>query len=208
MPTRLSTRERILDAAAEVMASHGLAHATTKQIARAAGLSEASLYKHFADKTELFVRVLAERMPSFGPLLADLAASPEQGTLAANLRQVAAAAHAFYDRAFPMAASLFAEPAMLAGHKAGLRRDGSGPQHPIGWLVDYLRAERRLGRVRPDLDLRAAATLLLGGCLNVAFLGHFADPRPDRAGVDAQVAALVDTLLPALTAAGANGGAE
>jgi AcrR family transcriptional regulator len=198
--TRLSTRDRILDAAAKVMGECGLAHATTRQIARAAGLSEASLYKHFADKTELFVRVLAERMPFFGPLLADLAATPEQGTLAENLRQVATAAHAFYDRTFPMAASLFAEPAMLAGHRAGLRRDGTGPQHPTDWLADYLRAEQRLGRVRPELDVRAAATLLLGGCLNLAFLGHFADPRPDQASTCAALAALVDTLLPALAA--------
>lgn len=56
-------RVRILDAAHELMLTVGLARATTKEIARAAGCSEAALYKYFDTKEELFVRVLAERLP-------------------------------------------------------------------------------------------------------------------------------------------------
>src|SRR5215210_7138434 len=48
------TRERILAAAREVMLSKGLVRATTKEIARAADLSEGTLYNHFANKEELF----------------------------------------------------------------------------------------------------------------------------------------------------------
>jgi AcrR family transcriptional regulator len=43
-------RVRILDAAHELMLTLGLARTTTKEIARAAGCSEAALYKHFASK--------------------------------------------------------------------------------------------------------------------------------------------------------------
>ncbi|MFI1382255.1 TetR/AcrR family transcriptional regulator [Embleya sp. NPDC020886] len=67
------TRQRILDAAEHLMRTLGLARTTTKEIARAAGCSEAALYKHFTGKEELFVAVLQERLPPLGPLLAELA---------------------------------------------------------------------------------------------------------------------------------------
>ena len=59
-------RVRIVDAAHELMLTIGLARATTKEIAKAAGCSEAALYKHFASKEDLFVTVLKERLPKLG----------------------------------------------------------------------------------------------------------------------------------------------
>ena len=56
-------RVRILDAAHELMLTVGLARATTKEIAKAAGCSEAALYKYFASKEELFIRVLGNGCP-------------------------------------------------------------------------------------------------------------------------------------------------
>src|ERR1700733_13336135 len=69
------TRDRILDAAAHVMRTRGFARTTTKEIARAAGYSEATLYKHFLDKTDLFLAVLKERLPSLGSTLSALSAA-------------------------------------------------------------------------------------------------------------------------------------
>ena len=71
------TRDRILDAAAHVMRTRGFARTTTKEIARAAGYSEATLYKHFQDKTDLFLAVLKERLPSLGGTLGALSAGIE-----------------------------------------------------------------------------------------------------------------------------------
>src|ERR1700723_2853279 len=70
-----NTRDRILDAAAHVMRTRGFARTTTKEIARAAGYSEATLYKHFLDKTDLFLAVLKERLPSLGSTLSALSAA-------------------------------------------------------------------------------------------------------------------------------------
>ncbi|MFF5422601.1 TetR/AcrR family transcriptional regulator, partial [Streptomyces misionensis] len=72
-------RVRIVDAAHQLMLTIGLARATTKEIARAAGCSEAALYKHFASKEELFVTVLKERLPRLDPLLKRLLVSPGAG---------------------------------------------------------------------------------------------------------------------------------
>lgn len=58
---RLSARERreaILDAAKPVFGSAGYHAATTREIAAAAGVSEALLYQHFPGKRELFVAVI------------------------------------------------------------------------------------------------------------------------------------------------------
>ena len=68
------TRDRILDAAAHVMRTRGFARTTTREIARAAGYSEATLYKHFQDKTDLFLAVLKERLPSLRGTLGALSA--------------------------------------------------------------------------------------------------------------------------------------
>jgi AcrR family transcriptional regulator len=76
------TRDRILDAAAHVMRTRGFARTTTKEIARAAGYSEATLYKHFLDKTDLFLAVLKERLPSLGSTLSALSAAIDADTQA------------------------------------------------------------------------------------------------------------------------------
>jgi AcrR family transcriptional regulator len=53
-----STRERLIQAARVEFAEHGLRGGTTKRIAGAAGVSEVTLFRHFATKKELFVAVL------------------------------------------------------------------------------------------------------------------------------------------------------
>ena len=58
------TRERILEAALELFATHGYEATSTAQIEEAAGLSPRSgaLYKHFRSKGELLEVALARRM--------------------------------------------------------------------------------------------------------------------------------------------------
>src|SRR4051812_41935287 len=110
------------------MRTRGLARATTKEIAKAAGFSEAALYKHFPDKTGIFLAVLVERTPgSLRPLLADLDTRVGQGIVKDTLEQFARAAVDFYRASFPMAASLFSEPQLLAAHRDALRERDAGP---------------------------------------------------------------------------------
>ncbi|MFD3925760.1 TetR/AcrR family transcriptional regulator [Streptomyces sp. NPDC058614] len=55
--TRLSSderRDKIVEAAREVFVKYGLAGARTRDIAEAAGVNEALLYRHFRSKEELF----------------------------------------------------------------------------------------------------------------------------------------------------------
>ena len=52
------TRERLLDAAADVFAHQGYDRAGVAEIARAAGLSTGAIYAHYASKAELFAATL------------------------------------------------------------------------------------------------------------------------------------------------------
>jgi AcrR family transcriptional regulator len=188
------TRQRILDAAEHLMRTLGLARTTTKEIARAAGCSEAALYKHFTGKEELFVAVLQERLPPLGPLLAQLAEESEESDgsdgsddpdgsggfaesgshgVERRLAAIATRAAEFYEQSMPIASSLFAEPALLHRHREALRGIGAGPHVPLRLLAAYLTVERDRGRIDPDADPDAAAAMLLGACYQRAFLRHF-----------------------------------
>jgi TetR/AcrR family fatty acid metabolism transcriptional regulator len=79
-------RETILDAAVEVFAAKGFGHASVRDVARAAGIADGTLYNYFRSKDELLLALLdrlneSERRP------ADLAgASDLEGFLPGYLR--------------------------------------------------------------------------------------------------------------------------
>lgn len=171
------TRVRIVDAARDLMRTVGLARTTTKEIARAAGCSEAALYKYFSSKEELFLAVLDERLPRLGGLLDTLAADPGGRTVEQNLTEVARQAALFYEQTFPVVASLYAEPQLKQRHEDAMRSYGKGPHKPVEGLTAYLRAEQRHGRIAADADPAAAAALLLGACVQRAFVWEM---TPDR----------------------------
>lgn len=197
----MSTRERIVAAAAHVMHTRGLAHATTKEIAKESGYSEATLYKNFRDKTDLFLAVLLERTPGgIAPVLDELSKHVGREPVRDSLVRIAVAAIDFYGRTFPMAASLFSEPALLAAHREAMLERNVGPQYANKALAAYLATEQEHGNLRADIDPYAAASLLLGACFQHAFLRHFTEPEPDPPEVFA--AAIIDTLLAGLGLAG------
>jgi AcrR family transcriptional regulator len=187
-------RERILDAAAVVMREKGVANTTTKAIAAEAGYSEAMLYKHFADKQELFLLLLKERLPLVHPRLA----APGWGDLAANLADIVEQLMNYYAELFPMSVSIFSAPDLLRQHREGIERHGAmGPTGPVRMLTNYLGAERDAGRLRPDADTVAAAQLLVGAAFHQGFLAAYQSETAVEGAHDLAAAA-VAMVLPAL----------
>jgi AcrR family transcriptional regulator len=186
VPTNLSrvstsTRERILDAAAEVMTRVGLARSTTKEIARACGCSEALLYKHFRDKEEIFLAVLSDRLPKLPRTLAALPERAGTGSVRDTLVEVVELAVAFYAGGFAIGSSMLGDPVLVERHGQWLRERGTGPHRANEMLAAYLRAEQEAGRVAAGADPDAAAALLLGAAYQRAFLHHLVGtdaPRP------------------------------
>ncbi|MDA0564731.1 TetR/AcrR family transcriptional regulator [Streptomonospora sp. S1-112] len=191
----MSTRERILDAAAEVLRTRGVLHATTKELAQAAGVSEPTLYKYFGDKERLLLAVLQERVPG----LSRVAVRPGEGGVEENLAELAHAALDFYQRSIPMLGALLADPRRMAAHRAAMGRHGGGPEKAVAGFAGYLRAERDLGRVSADADPDASAALLVGACFQEAFLRYYAhgpdaEPAP-RSRAEALARAVARPLL-------------
>jgi AcrR family transcriptional regulator len=198
----LGTREKIVEAAERVMRERGLARSTTKEIARAAGYSEGTLYKHFESKEDLFLAVLVERIPSFLALVEGLPARVGRGTVRGTLEEVASTALAFYGEIVPMAASIFSEPGLLARHREGIHERGAGPRMVNEALAAYLDAEKRLGRVREDADPEAAAAMLLGACYQRAFFRSYLGEAVPAEGEQGFVEGIVHTLLRSLSPSG------
>src|ERR1039458_6247048 len=64
------TSDKILDAGLKLFSEKGYLGATTKDIARTAGVAELTLFRHFASKERLFEEVLKRH--SFLPVLREL----------------------------------------------------------------------------------------------------------------------------------------
>ena len=190
------TRDRILDAAHEVMRKKGLARSTTKEIARAAGCSEANLYKYFASKDQMMVTLFTERLPSLSGLLARLNATPGEGDLRANLELVASTALAFYREAVPMVGAIFADPKLVADLRDANLPTGRGPWIPLIKLTEYLRSEQELGRYDAGADPEAVSALLLGACTQQAFIDVLRGVTDRGAQDDAEQAARLVAMLP------------
>lgn len=164
------TRDRILDAATEVMTRRGLAGATTKEIARAAGCSEALLYKHFPDKEEIFFAVIRRFPSGFVDYVADLPHQAGDRTVTEHLTELVERAVPFYAEGMSVLSSLLTREDLAAKHRAWLREMGAGPHKAVEALAGYLRAEQDRGRVAADADPDGAAALVLGACFQRAFL--------------------------------------
>lgn len=178
------TRAELVRATARLVGEVGYAQTTTRAIARAAGVAEGTMYRHFPDKAALFLAALAEQ---HGPILESVARLPARagtGTVAGNLADCLLELASLREAVLPLELALLADPE-LAGH----RPPPTGPlPGPPGHLADHLAAEQRLGRVRSDADPRQAALVLLAVLFGLA-VGPMpapgrADPETLRGAVD------------------------
>jgi AcrR family transcriptional regulator len=153
-------RGRILGAAEDVVRARGAANATTREIARAAGCAEGSIYVHFRDKSELLVALVVERRPEFARLL-ELPSFAGRRTPRANLEEFVVDAVALLEELLPLISGLMADPELLARYAEQLRERRAGPYEVLEALRAYLRAEQRAGRLDAGLDPAFTAALLI-----------------------------------------------
>lgn len=155
-------REAILTAAWDLISEAGLATLTTREVARRAGVSEASVFYHFGDKAGLLEQVvLAGLAPLKAPGPGD---GPGDTSLAGTLGRLATALEAFFDHAMPVLAAVQAD--------AGLRRsfgrrlvDGDlGPHRGVQLLSQQLTMMSADGLASPGVNPDAASLLLIGAC--------------------------------------------
>ncbi len=159
--------ERIVAAALRVMAKRGATNATTREIAREAGVSEGSLYNHFQNKTELFGAAFGSVSTGIRAAMQELLGAVGEHTVEDNLARFASAAVRFYGDLLPMAGSVLGDPEVLAWLQ--LTGRAGGPAMGQVGLLRYLGLEQERGRLRQDAQLPFIAAGLLGACQHRAF---------------------------------------
>jgi AcrR family transcriptional regulator len=159
--TKPSLRRRIIEAADALIREHGLAGATTREIARAAGCAEGSIYVHFEDKIDLVIAVIVERDPYFEDLLR-LPEKAGEATVEANLVPWVRELLSLMRENQPIFFALMGDRNVFARFKERLRERETGPVALYRAADAYVRAEQNLGRIRAEVEPGIAAAILIG----------------------------------------------
>ncbi|MEV0425897.1 TetR/AcrR family transcriptional regulator [Micromonospora sp. NPDC050495] len=177
-------REMIVAAALPLLVEHGAA-VSTLQIAKAAGIGEATIFRAFADKDELLDACLAAALRN-DHVLAELDCVPLDQPLAARLTEAAATLHAYLERMGAVTAAM---------HAGGRRRERARPAD--GGATDSRanaveRTQQAVVRLlEPDRDtLRLPVEHLA-----VIFLGMLFGRRGTPGGAETPIETLVDVFL-------------
>jgi AcrR family transcriptional regulator len=149
----VDTADRIEQAAVQLFVEKGVAETTIKDIARAVGLSEGALYRHFDSKDELVWKAFERHYVAFAATLRQLAESEPtaRGKIAAMIRG--------FCRAHDENPTLF--KFLLFVQHGQLAKLEPGTPTPVEVMRDVLEraiASREIPTQRPDL----AAALVFG----------------------------------------------
>jgi AcrR family transcriptional regulator len=180
-PSSADTREKLLEAAAQVFAEHGFYNATIREICRRAGANVAAVNYTFGDKVGLYTEVLRQtiRAPETARLVSDLDAATSPEDMIRTLihrRLLHLCGRKRPDQAFRIMMHEFAQPtpAMTRVIDEGMRPIyrrllhavgellGLPPEHEktrlcnnsiVGQVLFYAFSQPVLSRLQPDLKL-------------------------------------------------------
>lgn len=189
------TRARLLEATRVVVGDVGYAHASTRAIARAAGVAEGTIYRHFPHKAGLFFAALLEANAPVVEWVASLPARAGKATVEENLIESATRLATLRDQVLPLELAIAADPELAAQRRAAMADGGPLPGPPEG-IAAYLAAEQRLGRVRADLDPREAATVILGALFGLGSMPPSDGAERSAARVASGLRIVIRGILP------------
>lgn len=192
------TRAKLIQATTDVVGQVGYARATTRAIADAAGVAEGTIYRHFHDKRQLFFAAVLERN---APILDWVSRLPElagTSTVRANLSESLRQLARLRADVVPLELSLRADPDLAhALSEAGAAAPGAVPlEGPPGFIVAYLAAEQRLGRVRADVDTHQTAVIILATLFGLGMLPTTPGHDIDASLIDSTVDLLLTGIAP------------
>ena len=166
-PGASATHRRLLEAAARVFAHSGLEGATTREIAREAGVNEVTLFRHFQSKEKLLTAVLQRTFASQDEALQTSEAQADTAGRAvdphdfrAGLRQYARRYVELLQSNILLVRTLIGEIHRHIEHEKQVLRGIFWPLKAD--LIAMIHEARERGIVRADVDPVIAADLLGG----------------------------------------------
>jgi len=188
-----AVRELILVCARRVIQTKGLAAASTRAIAEAAGVSGGTLYNYFTDRVELVAKAIVAHAGDLIGGVADISTRAGHATVPENLMLFTRRAARVLGELVPLFAASFSDTDLLRAIRTELTRTGI-VNDPAQIVERYLLAERDLGRIRPDTDCRAAAGLVVSLCHDDAFARYLYGGRTGARPRDREIALITWAL--------------
>lgn len=176
-----------------------MARLTTREIAREAGVSEASIYYHFEDKPALIEAVILDGI--LAPFQGFTREFPERAAarpVDEALFEFATRLSVFWERILPLLSAVQSDRDLRSSFQKRINSLDLGPHRGVRLVGAYLKGQQDGGRIRDDIDPQQAAMLVCGACYLIGFQKHMLGPEakrklPPLRTTVAQVAALLAT---------------
>ncbi|NLN76246.1 MAG: TetR/AcrR family transcriptional regulator [Armatimonadetes bacterium] len=151
--SRDSTREHLLAAGLGLLAEKGYQGSTAREIARVAGVTEVTLYRHFRSKDELFSAAIAEEAARVTELIPELSGNIEED-LCSLARYMNEQLSAERDRLIRVLPELGRHPEMLGQNVA------EAIQQFLDRLSSFFRYYQQSGDLTSDVGDEVTAVFL------------------------------------------------
>lgn len=187
-------RRQTLEAAEKLFLAHGYGAVSMDAVARAAGVSKATLYAHFESKDQLFATIVAER--GLSNVVEDSLFPEHPADLRAALESIGQCVLRFMLRERTLAIYRIAIAESGRFPELGHAFHAAGPQRFHDRVGAWLALQMEAGLVRRS-DLTVATVQLMALLRGAVFLRASLGlpPAPDEAEIDATVATAVDTWM-------------
>jgi TetR/AcrR family transcriptional regulator len=204
-PSRLPAEDRrrqLIETALNFFSRKGFDGTTTKEIAAAAGVNEAIIFRHFPSKQALYTAVLAYHHESgeLDKTLAQWKTLMDANDDVGLLRTIAEQMMEKYRRDNRVPRALFF--AALEGHQTGLQQHRELSLPVFELLCQYIARRQSEGAIRNNVPAGAIVGALIGAANHYAMMTEFFGfkaPATDREVAGAFLHILLHGILPAAT---------
>ena len=187
-----ATRQRLLSATTDLVRDVGYAQTTVRAVARAAGIAEGTIYRHFPDKASLLLAAVAAQFEPIADWMSRLPARAGEGQVADTLTECLTRLASLRERLLPLELAMLTDPELSAARDR--KALPAGAPDPPAMLAEYLAAERDLGRLRGDVEPTEAATLILVTLFGLTVV----PPGPSALSAPPTIRRVVELLLEGL----------
>ncbi len=185
--------EQLFVATERLLARGGSKALTNRSVTAEAGCANGVLHNHFGRFDAFLAAFVTNRAGRMASRVTELLANPGQGTVAGN---VSAAGREFAPYAPALIDLVRSRPKLQERMREANRPGGAAIRQVRRALVQYLEAERTLGRLTNSADTRVLTIALIGAI----YLGSIVYQRPAAQAEGVELPERVDKLVAAVLA--------